>query len=420
MLINTLSTLRTPPAETKNTKIAGQSHLDSSLEGLAQDKFLASGPDSPFQRGYQEARSQFRSWHEKIPGSILEKVKVPNKADKDLTVDILTLPAQEKAENVLVISSGVHGAEGPPGSALQELFLKEFLPELDRSKTSVVFVHAVNPWGFENNHRYTENNVDLNRNSVKNVDTFDDYPNELYGNVQKLMTASKPARWYALTQAKLGFGLVKSLLQNRFDRGKVTQSVAGGQNIDPRGVNYASTKHESQIPAIRDILSGHIGEAKRVVHYDIHTGLGSRGHLHMIDNSDPPAEQASKDFMTPLTDDPDDTIWYNSSSDPGFYDVSLGDFTNVSEVAASPEATVLSYTAEVGTLGKGLLQQIDSAARYHERNSLGFFADQISEGKKQAVLDRCTEMYNPTDDLWREQATDNFRQLFRHTVRSFS
>ncbi len=156
------------------------------------ETFEPNGSSSPFERDYQEARSHFRAWQEKLPGSILDKVSVPNQAGKDLSVDILTIPAEQKAENVLLVSSGVHGAEGAPGSAMQELFLKEYLPILDRSKTAVIFVHSVNPWGFDNNHRYTENNVDLNRNSVKDVAAFKTYPNKLYKNVQKLMTASKP------------------------------------------------------------------------------------------------------------------------------------------------------------------------------------------------------------------------------------
>lgn len=375
---------------------------------------------SPFARGYEKSREHFLSWKDKVPGAIADKVMVPNEEGKDLSVDILTIPAEGTAENVLVISSGVHGAEGAPGSAMQELFLKEYLPNLNRKNSTVVMVHAVNPWGYEHNHRYTENNVDLNRNSVKDPETLKNYPNEAYEGVQSLMTASKPLGWYGLGQAKMGLGLVGHLIKSRFDRGAVTQAVAGGQNIDPRGVNFASTQHEPQIPAIRDVLKEKIGSAKNVVHYDIHTGLGARGHLHMIDNSDPKAVAASAQYIKPLTDDETDTIWHNTSADPGFYDVSLGDFTNVSEVAASPSASVLTYTAEVGTLGKGLLQQIDSATRYHERNSLEFFAGDLSEKKKQAILDRCTEMYNPDDDSWRHQMTENFGKLFQHTVESFN
>jgi len=380
--------------------------------------FQPGGPNSPFARSYEESRSEFVSWQDKLPGSQLQKVVVPSKTGEDLSVDVLTLPATQSAENVLVISSGVHGAEGAPGSAMQELFLKEYAHQLDCSKTTVVLMHAVNPWGFKHNHRYTENNVDLNRNSVKDPATFKSYPNKLYAKVQGLMTASKPPRWYALSQARMGLGLVYHLVKSGFDRAVVTQSVAGGQNIDPRGVNFAGEQHESQIPALREILKKQIGAARNVVHYDIHTGLGARGHLHVIDNSDAGFVEASKNFIRPLTDNPDDTIWHNSSSDKGFYDVSLGDFTNGSEVSASTPAKVLTYTAEVGTLGKGLLQQIDSAARYHERNSLGFFEDRLSDKKTQAILDRCTEMYNPQDDQWRTQMTDNFRQLFDHTVRS--
>lgn len=383
-------------------------------------QFGSSGTKSPFARDYNEARDQFRGWHGQLAGARLDQVTVPSREGEDLSVDILTLPATETAENVLVISSGVHGAEGAPGSAMQELFLKDYLPKLDRSKSTVILVHAVNPWGFKHNHRYTENNVDLNRNSVKDPESFKNYPNKLYTKVQRLMTASKPPRWYALSLAKMGFGIAYNLVRSGFDQAQVSQSVAGGQNIDPRGVNYASKQHESQLPAIRQILEQNIGQAKNVIHYDIHTGLGARGHLHVIDTSDPHSIEASREFISPLTDDPNDTIWHNSSKDKGFYDASLGVFTNMTEVSAAAGGKVLTYVAEVGTLGKGMLQQVDSATRLHERNSLEFFRERLSDEKKEDILDRCTQMYNPTDESWRRQTTDNFRQLFDHTVEALN
>src|ERR1041385_4935000 len=54
---------------------------------------------------------------------------VPSKVDEHLLTDYLYLPAKEKTENLIVISSGVHGVEAFAGSAIQKWFLTELLPQ---------------------------------------------------------------------------------------------------------------------------------------------------------------------------------------------------------------------------------------------------------------------------------------------------
>lgn len=80
-------------------------------------------------------------------------------------IDGLYIPAQVARKRLLLVTSGVHGVEGPTGSAVQRLFMKEFLTPEALAETGVLLVHAVNPWGFANGRRFTENNVDLNRNA---------------------------------------------------------------------------------------------------------------------------------------------------------------------------------------------------------------------------------------------------------------
>ena len=60
--------------------------------------------------------------------------------------------------------SGTHGVEGYCGSGIQIGFLKEGLFAELPDDMSVVLLHAMNPYGFSNDRRVNEDNVDLNRN----------------------------------------------------------------------------------------------------------------------------------------------------------------------------------------------------------------------------------------------------------------
>ena len=68
-------------------------------------------------------------------------------------------------EKVMLHISGTHGPEGFAGSAIQAAILDQLAAKpLSKDDPTVVFVHALNPYGFANNRRVNEDNVDLNRN----------------------------------------------------------------------------------------------------------------------------------------------------------------------------------------------------------------------------------------------------------------
>lgn len=79
------------------------------------------------------------------------------------------LRAGECPDELFLHSSGTHGVEGYIGSAIQLNLLAQAAagsrPELyPPPRGMTVFVHAVNPFGFAWNRRFTASNCDLNRN----------------------------------------------------------------------------------------------------------------------------------------------------------------------------------------------------------------------------------------------------------------
>ncbi len=68
------------------------------------------------------------------------------------------------AIDTLVVSSGTHGVESFAGSGIQTGLLTEGLASRLPPNLSLIMIHALNPYGMAHHRRFTEDNVDLNRN----------------------------------------------------------------------------------------------------------------------------------------------------------------------------------------------------------------------------------------------------------------
>jgi hypothetical protein len=134
-----------------------------------------------FSKNYESARSKFLGAAEAVPGVVMTKYPIGDPKD-GLTIDVAEVPGSK--EHFLVSVSGVHGPEGFAGSAIQSSLLKLLvdsprmreLYNLGSSKKvegnetasstapTLIFVHALNPYGFAKNRRFNEDNIDVNRN----------------------------------------------------------------------------------------------------------------------------------------------------------------------------------------------------------------------------------------------------------------
>src|SRR6185436_8095193 len=82
-----------------------------------------------------------------------------------LAMDVSRLGPPD-ARSVLVLTSAYHGVEGFCGSGVPVSLLGDagFRAAVQRTGVAVLFVHALNPYGFSWWRRTTHENVDLNRN----------------------------------------------------------------------------------------------------------------------------------------------------------------------------------------------------------------------------------------------------------------
>jgi predicted deacylase len=197
---------------------------------------------------------------------------------EDLAVDVAEVGPHDVAD-VVVVVSGTHGVEGYLGSALQ----RHHLETLDADRTAgpaLVFVHALNPYGFSWVRRVNEDNVDLNRNFVdwsQPPPRNDDY--------QELADVIVPTSWSDDEQQRTLLALMAKLDEVGMEQ--LQQIVSGGQYDDPKGVFYGGSGPTWSNRWLHDFLGRRLTTARRAAIVDLHTGLGPWGHGELISHEGP-------------------------------------------------------------------------------------------------------------------------------------
>lgn len=194
-----------------------------------------------------------------------------------LTIDVAILGSAEPARAV-VVSSGLHGVEGFFGSAVQSSLLEDVLggwsPPDDGA---LILLHGLNPYGFAWLRRVNEENVDLNRNFLLEDEPYTGSPPgyaELDGLLNPPSPPSLPARMSFYPRAVLNIA--------RHGMPAMKNAVAGGQYEYPKGLFFGGASLQRTGQILDAELPRWVGQAKRVLHIDFHTGLGRRGEYKLF------------------------------------------------------------------------------------------------------------------------------------------
>lgn len=214
---------------------------------------------------YFEAREKFVAAAERA-GLRTSRVRVPFEDQPELFIDF-AFEKRDPARALLQIS-GVHGIEGFAGSMIQ----RRVLEDLPSGGPSLLFVHAMNPYGMALYRRANGSNVDLNRSvhdgKIENPDYryFDTYLNPKSG-----------LEFYT--------GLVKAFSARlRLGENRTRQAVAAGQIEFPHGLFYAGSGLQREVKLFAEFLRTHFREASEITALDIHTGLGDwKGEMLFVD-----------------------------------------------------------------------------------------------------------------------------------------
>ena len=223
-----------------------------------------------FSASYAQARVKFLE-AAATAGTRIESHKHPlSGRDGEVLALDTALDGPENSEKLLIVSSGCHGVEGYCGSGVQVFALHdaEWRAKARDAGVAVLYLHALNPYGFSHIRRVTQENVDLNRNFT---DFSQPLPvNEGYRRVHALLL---PAQWPpdAANQAA-----VAALIQQE-GLPAWQAAVSGGQYEFADGLFFGGQAPTWSHHAVRTVLAQHAGQARQVAWIDLHTGLGPNG-----------------------------------------------------------------------------------------------------------------------------------------------
>ncbi|KAF4695219.1 hypothetical protein FOZ60_005542 [Perkinsus olseni] len=239
-----------------------------------------------FSEDYYGARTKFRSLAIQAGFTLMPfQVASPSGYGDDYFMDVAVLrPTVGPSRGSVVHTSGVHGVEGYGGSGIQCYLLDQIrqAKEEGRLQTidkTLVFVHAVNPYGMAHYRRVNEENVDLNRNALESHE-FDYLINKRDPNVAGYVDLDAFLNPQNTTLPSL---VAQSAFQiARYGTSHIKRAVVTGQYWKPSGLFYGGQKlqrsYQILLVALRD-LKIFEGDATFI---DIHTGLGPSGEDTLI------------------------------------------------------------------------------------------------------------------------------------------
>lgn len=335
--------------------------------------------------------------------------------EEKLTVDYFYIPAQEKTQKLISITSGNHGPEAYAGAALQHQFLDKTIKTIDFKNTGLILVHALNPWGFKYHRRGTENNVNLNRNFDISKKIFET-PNDGYSKLKTTLEIREKVNSKAYPSLNL---LKKMFFEVGVTQQSLTEAIGRGQYTSKTGINYGGNSFEPQTLKMIEILRPIVAEYSEIFHIDLHTGLGDNGILHIM--TPPNMNEASTKKFNNIFKTKDDGDHYEVTPPgaKGFYEI-LGDYKDIiSKIHPSgKEITLIGITAEFGTVGRGLYGKLKTINRLMLENQ-GHFAGYGNDKVKKEIQKDYLELFYPSEPRWRKDVLRKGNYLLDTIVKRF-
>ncbi len=367
-----------------------------------------------FQETYGECRRSFRTLCElarlRHRGVQVESLHVKSRKDSDLTIDCCYVPARSRYRNLVIMTSGVHGVEAFAGSAVQQMFIKTILPEMDLTETGVLLIHGINPFGFKYLRRVTENNVDLNRNFYTDQGAFEKRKeNRRYRMFHSLMNPDRPARLNMVKRALLqGKTLYYGM---RYTTKKIRTAMLQGQYDYENGIYFGGKKFEQQKELLEQLLIRYCRMYMNVMEIDLHTGYGTRGTLHLFPSpiSDPLSRRAFDRVF----------LGYELLRDDESYEIN-GDFTVFIGGLIPIDRIYVPITFEYGTSDtQTIIGSLASSSTLILENQAHHFGS-ISDGDSEAIKKRFLEMFYPSSEKWRISIIQSTAKILPEIITRFN
>ena len=236
--------------------------------------------ESHFKNDYNESTKNFLETANQVL-RLNQKSQLKYFENQNSQIPILYWPISGQKNNLIVLISGVHGAEGFVGSAVQNHILEHHLNNKVPKSYDLLVVHGFNPYGMINKRRVNENNMDLNRSFI--IDREQHKPNDssylLLDDFLNPTDSPNPFMWGKIKFVGLSiYNIVKYKLEN------LRRSILQGQYTKEKGLFYGGSQNPYQQKLLQLIYDQYMTQYKNVLAIDLHTGYGEKGRLHLLSN----------------------------------------------------------------------------------------------------------------------------------------
>ncbi len=370
--------------------------------------------DEIFPASYEASRERFRQYLGLLrrgwPEACLHDHPVGG--DEGLTIDWIIAEPRTSKSKLLIFTTGEHGIEGYAGSAMLQIFIREYLARLDPQTTGLVIVHAINPWGMQHRRRTNAANVDLNRNFVWDATAFDPSFNPEYAQLTPLLNPHGLVRSFGLSNLVFRIRLLWGLL--RFGAPALRKASVLGQYCFPQGIYYGGKTWQEETRLLMELYPKHIGQYEHLVHLDMHTGYGPRYQMSLVNSYLEPRDSAEfvERFSYP---------WVVKTNPDEFYSIQgdMIDYVYTLVKNEFPGKRLYSTSFEFGTYGSSTTEVLHSLRAKIMENQLNWFGA-ASPSLHEHVQHDFQELFLPQEPLWREKAAENARQAFEGILRAES
>lgn len=339
-----------------------------------------------FSKSYAEARLKFLDAAQAAGLKVQSHYHpLPGRDGESLATDVVR-EGPANSQNLLVISSACHGVEGYCGSGVQIHALRNaaWRQAAREAGVAVLYIHALNPYGFSHVRRVTHENVDINRN-------FHDYSqalpvNNAYREVQPLLL---PEVW---PPNAANAAAVARFIEER-GMPAFQAAVSGGQHEFADGLFFGGLGPTWSNLTLRNVLREHGRACQRMARIDLHTGLGPSGVGERIFAcaDDKAALARAKTWWGPGI-----TSIYDGSSTSAY-------LTGLMWMAAYDECPQAEYTGIAMEYGTQPLDKVMHALRGD--HWLQLHPEAPAELRQQIKQDLMNAFYVDTD-AWRQQIVD--------------
>ncbi|MEO6364137.1 MAG: M14 family metallopeptidase [Caldimonas sp.] len=338
-----------------------------------------------FSQTYAEARDKFFAAARGRGLGVESHVHpLPGRDGEMLAMDVAR-SGPLNARSLLVVSSACHGVEGFCGSGVQVALLGNdaWHEATHAAGIAVLYIHALNPYGFSWWRRTTNENVDLNRN-------FRDFAVELPRNAayDELADAIVPEAWPPDAETLARFA---RFVAERGDKA-LQQTVSGGQYHHPKGLFFGGTAPAWSHETLRQVLRDHGSRCSRMAWIDLHTGLGPSGHGERIFacRDDAAAYARAKAWWGEVT-----SIYDGSSTSAVL--------TGMMWLAAYEECPQAEYTGialEYGTLPSTQVIDALRADQWLENQA------EAGDATRKAIKQQVRDAFYTDTDAWKERIVE--------------